>query len=282
MNDLTEIILGIGRLKPIPQVVNKILEVQQDPESGMEELIRVISHDATTTANLLRAANSAYYARSQPVESVQQAVVFLGMDEIVALALMSNSATNLRKPQKGYGLQTGDLWSNGIASALISNELSEKLSLDNHHLIFTCALLKDIGKVVLEQYVAACAKEITKLVKQGEHSFEEAEKCIIGIDHAELGGMTAQVWQFSAEMVDIIRHHHQPAKAELAPKAAAVVHLSDAICMMVGIGAGLDGLAYRFDQHFIEAMGISEADLQEIISGIPEKMEEIENLIALN
>lgn len=280
MTDLTHIIKGIARLKPIPQVVNKILEIHQDPEGSTEDLARVISHDTMTTANLLKAANSAYYARSKPFESVQQAVVFLGMDEIVDLALMSNSSANLKQPQKGYGLKPGELWRNGLASALISRELSQTLNLENQHRVFTCALLKDIGKVVLEQYVAACAIEINKLVALGEHSFEEAEKSIIGIDHAELGAMTAQVWQFSSEMVDIIRHHHQPAKAELAPKETAVIHLSDTVCTMMGIGTGSDGLAHRFDQHSITAMGISDTDLQAIVAGIPEKIEEIEQLIA--
>jgi len=282
MTDLTHIIKGIARLKPIPQVVNKILEIQQDPESSMKDLTRVISHDTMTTANLLKAANSAFYARPKPFESVEQATVFLGMDEIVDLALMSNSAANLKRPQKGYGLKPGDLWRNGIASALIARELSQMLSLDNHHLIFTGALLKDIGKAVLEQYVAACAKEINTLVASGDHSFEEAEKCVIGIDHAELGAMAAQVWQFSPKMVEIIRHHHQPAKAELAPKETAVVHLSDTVCIMMGIGAGSDGLAHRFDQQLITDMGISDTDLQTIMAEIPDKIEEIEHLVAAN
>lgn len=282
MTDLKKIIKGIAKLKPVPRVVNKILEIHQDPDSSMSDLTRVISHDTMTTANLLKAANSAYYARSNPIESVQQAVVFLGMDEIVDLVLMSSSSDNLNRPHRGYGLEQGDLWRNGIVSALISRELSQKLELKNHHLVFTCALLKDIGKVVLEQYVAACAKEINTLVALGSHSFEEAEKCVIGIDHAELGAMTAQVWQFSPEMVEIIKYHHQPGESALAPKEAAVVHLSDAICLMMGIGTGLDGLAHRFDQRLIETMGISDTDLQEIMAGIPEKLAEVEAFIALN
>lgn len=282
MTDLRQIIKGIAGLKPMPRVVNKILAIQQDPDGSLEELGRVISHDTMTTANLLKAANSAFYGRSNPIESVQQAAVFLGMDEIVTLALMSNSGSNLKRPQGGYGLKHGDLWRNGIASALISRELSQKLALENSHLIFTSALLKDIGKVVLEQYVAECAKQINTLIAMGRHSFEEAEKQVIGIDHAELGAMTAQVWQFSPKMVDIIKYHHRPGECASAPIEAAVVHLSDVVCMMMGIGAGSDGLAHRFNQHLIESMGISDTDFQEIMAGIPEKLAEIESFMALH
>ncbi len=282
MTKIRHIIKSIAKLKPIPRVVNKILEIQQDPESSMEDLTRVISHDAMTTANLLKAANSAFYARSRPIESVQQAVVFLGMDEVVDLVLMSNTAANLKRPQKGYCLKSGDLWRNCLSAALISKELSFKMDMPNPHLIFTAALLKDIGKVILDQYVEASAKEIHELVKQENLSFEEAEKKVIGIDHAELGAMTAAVWRFSPEMVDIIKFHHQPADTDLAAKETAIVHLSDTLCMMMGIGTGSDGLAHRCNQELITALGLDDVDIQNIMAGFSEKQEEIENLVAMN
>ena len=282
MTQLETIIRGIARLKPIPRIVNKILAIQRDPGSSMEELAQVISHDAMTTANLLKAANSAYYARPRPFDSVQQAIVFLGMDEVVDLVLMSNSAGNLKRPQKGYGLKAGDLWRNSLASALISRELSLRLNLEDVHLAFTGALLKDIGKVILEQYVWRSADQISTLVEKNNLSFEEAEKRVIGIDHAELGALTAQVWRFSPEMVEIIQYHHRPGQAVLATRETAVVHLSDVICMMMGIGSGTDGLAYHFDQALIRKAGLTDKDLQEVIAGFALKIDTIENLIAMD
>lgn len=280
MKNIRNIVQEIVRLKPMPQIAHKIIEIQQDPDSSMDDLTKVVSHDAMTTANLLKAANTAYFARSKPVDSVQQAVVFLGMNEVVDLVLMSNSKKNLERAQKGYGLSTGDLWRNSVTSALISKTLSQKLGMANDHLAFTGALLKDIGKVVLEQYVAECAQEIMTLVEQQKCSFQEAEKVVIGIDHAELGAMTAEMWRFSPKMVDIIKHHHQPANATLAKQEALVVHLSDLLCMMMGIGTGFDGLAYRFDQLQIETIGLTDKDLQEIMAEFAVKMEEIDNLVS--
>lgn len=280
MTDLRAIIKDIAKLKPIPQVVNRILAIQQDPDSSMEDLAKVISHDAMTTANLLKAVNTAYYARSQPIDSVRQATVYLGMDEVVDLVLMSNSAANLKRPQRGYGLAAGELWRNSVASAITSRELSRTMNLGDTHLAFTGALLKDIGKVVLEEYVWAHAKEIRTLVQENHMSFPEAEKKILGIDHAELGAMTAEIWRFSPEMVELIRHHHRPGQAALARQETVIVHLSDMLCMMIGIGTGSDGLSYRFDHALIEKMGLSERDLQKIMVGISDKLGEIESLVA--
>jgi putative nucleotidyltransferase with HDIG domain len=280
MNTIGHIVQDISKLKPMPQVAHKILAICRDPDSGMDDLTNVVSHDAMTTANLLKAANSAFFSRSKPVDSVQQAVVFLGMDEVVDLVLMSNSAQNLKKAQKGYGLGSGDLWRNSVTSALISRMLSQKLGLANEHLVFTGALLKDVGKVVLEQYVADASQKILAQVEKEKCSFQEAEKAIIGIDHAELGAMTARVWQFSPEMVEIIKYHHQPAMASRARPETVVVHLSDLLCTMMGIGAGCDGLAYRIDQQQIESVGLTDRDIQEIIADVTLKIDEIDDLVS--
>jgi putative nucleotidyltransferase with HDIG domain len=280
MTDIQNIVKGIAGLKPISHVVNKIMAIVQDPESNMAQLAEVISFDAMATANLLKAANSAYYGCSKKFDSIRQAIVFLGMDEVVDLVLMTCSAENLKRPQKGYGVASGDLWRYSVASALLARKLAAAKSMANVHLIFTAALLKDIGKAVLEQYVGDSLQEIQALVSRGDCSFREAEKAVIGIDHAELGGMVARVWQFSPEMVEIIANHHQPGRAAQARDEAAIVYVADLLGMMMGINSGLDGLAYRFDRRILESMGMTAAELQIIIADFAGELQKVEELIA--
>ena len=124
MMDIQKIVKNISSLKPIPHVVNKIMAITQDPNSSMDELAEVISFDAMATANLLRAANSAYYGCSKKFDSIRQAIVFLGMEEVVDLVLMTCSAENLKRAQKGYGLAGGGLWRYSVASALLARKLA--------------------------------------------------------------------------------------------------------------------------------------------------------------
>lgn len=278
--DIQGIVKGIAGLKPIPHVVNKIMTIIQDPDCGMMDLTDVISFDAVATANLLKAANSAYYGCTQKFDAIHQAIVFLGMDEVVDLVLMTSCADNLKRPQKGYGLTAGDLWRFSVASALLARKLAVQKSMKDVHFIFTAALLKDIGKIVLEQYVGDSFQEINKQVSSGDCSFREAEKAVLGIDHAELGAMVARVWHFSPMMVDIIRNHHQPRQADMAKTETAIVHAGDMLCMMMGINKGIDGLAYRFDQETIASIGITDIDLQTIISESAEELQKVEELIS--
>lgn len=279
MSDIESILKDIDRLKPIPQVANKILAIIQNPDSAMADLSDIIVHDVAVTANLLKVANSAYFGLPRKFESAHQAIVFLGMDQVVDLVLMSSSSDNLKTAQEGYDLDAGELWRYSVSSALIARELAERKAIGDAHLVFTAALLKDIGKVVLSQYVADSFEKINALVTDQGYTFKEAEKEVIGIDHSELGGLVAKAWQFSPVMVEIIRNHHVPQDAAMGQTETYIVYLADTLCMMMGIGVGSDGLAYRFHKDAVKFLDLTERDFQEIMSSFGEKLQEVEDLM---
>jgi len=276
--DIGAIIGQIDTLRPIPQVAHKIMAAAKDPQSSMAAISDLIQYDQSLTANLLRAANSAYFGLSKKVESLHQAVVYLGTDKVVDLVLLGASSENFSMGQKGYDLEGGDLWRYSVSSALIARDLAEVTGGCDVHTVFTSGLLKDIGKVVLSQFVADSSEKINFLVSNHEFSFREAEKAVIGIDHAELGALIAKKWKFSDRMIDLIRHHHAPMEAE-SEMEASLVYLADILCMMIGIGVGSDGLAYRFHKEALEKTGFDDKDLQSIIAGFGEKISHVEELI---
>ncbi len=279
MDNVKAIINKIERLKPVPQVAHKVMSIAEDPDSSMGDLAEVIRYDPAFTANLLKVANSAYFGRPGKFESIHQTTVFLGMSQVVDIVLLASSAQNLKIAQKGYGLDEGELWKYSVSSALIARDLAEMKNAEGKHLIFTAALIKDIGKVVLNQYVHDSFEKIHALVTEKGYTFREAEEEIIGIDHAELGGMVAESWKFSPKMVEIIKNHHNPQASAISGFESSIVYMADTICMMMGIGGGSDGLAYRFHQEAIDGLDITEKDMQEIIAGFGEKAEQMESLV---
>ena len=153
------------------------------------------------------------------------------------------------------------------------------LSMENKNTIFTAALLKDIGKTVLDRFVLDSFEKISSLVINEGLTFREAEKKIIGVDHTELGAMIAKMWKFSPKMVKIIRHHHLTDISMVKDKDIAVVYLADCICMMVGIGVGADGMAYRFNEQVMRELGMDPDDISKIISRFAAHMKEVEDLL---
>jgi len=282
MKKIEEIIEKIDMLKPVSYIGDKIMDIVSNPDSSLTELVDIVKYDQGMTANLLKICNSAYFGLAKEITSVKQAVAFLGLDKVASLIMMGNSAENFREAQEGYDLTKGELWRYSVSSALMAQDLAEKRSLNNSSLIFTAALLKDIGKVILNTYVKDSLEAINKKVQDNGLTFLDAEKDVIGIDHAELGARVAERWNFSPAMVNIIRNHHHPDKGPEEDLTIPLIYLADCICMMMGKGVGSDGLAYSYYQDVVDRLHFSEIDLQKTIVSFSDKIEEIEEMVVLS
>lgn len=281
MNSMKFLINEIDKLKPASHVLNKVMELMNDSQRSSSELSEVIVYDPALTANILKACNSAYFGLKTKIDSIQHAITFLGMEEIAELVLLCGCSDEMLQKQEGYDLRKGELWRASVSSAIIARDIAKNNSLNEEHFIFTAALLKDIGKIVLNQYVAGSLERINELVFDQGYSFIEAEKDILGIDHAELGAIIARRWQFSDKMVEVIHQHHLSEEPAKNIQETTIVYLSDIICMMMGIGVGSDGLAYNFHKEAFEQLGLSDQDIQKIILNFAEKIEKVEALISL-
>jgi len=282
MERIERIIEEISELRPVSEIGNRVADITSNPNSSLTELVDIIKYDHAITANLLRICNSAYFGLKKKIASIKQAVAYLGLNKVASLVVLGNSADNFKKAQRGYDLNEGELWKYSVSSALIAEDLAEKKRLNNISFIFTSALLKDIGKVILSTYVKDSFEDINKAVQNRGLTFIDAEREVIGIDHAELGARVAEKWNFDSHMVDIIRNHHDPDKAPPDDLSIPVVYLADSICMMIGIGVGSDGLAYRYHQDIVDRLNFSDIDLQETIANFWGKIKAVEELINLS
>lgn len=282
MIDIKEIINKIDTLKPIPPVATQILALAEDVNSSVSEIADLITHDPAITANVLRMCNSAYFGMRRKVESVNDAIILLGLDHIIDLVLMDSISHNFRYDHDGYGLGEGELWRHAVLSSYVANILTETHGRGaRKHLVFTAALVKDIGKLILGRFVAFSFEKINILVHSQGYSFNEAEKEIIGMNHEELGALMGQKWRFSEKLIYMIRHHHLSDPSAREDSETAMVYLADTVCMMMGMGTGVDGLAYRFYSDVLQRLNLTAEDLQAVIAETSENRENIESLLDL-
>jgi putative nucleotidyltransferase with HDIG domain len=282
MTNIEDIISGIDTLTPIPPVAAQIMALAEDENSSMSDISDLIIHDPSITASLLKICNSAFFGLARKVESVRDAITLLGLDQIVELVLLNTTAGNFKDEPDGYGLGEGELWHHAVYSAHIAKILAENYGLANKkHLIFTAALLKDIGKLVMGRYVAFSYEKINILVESKGYSFNEAEKEVIGMNHEELGAMVGQKWRFGKKLIYMIRNHHMSEEGSRNDVETAMVYLADIVCMMMGYGTGVDGLAYRFYSDVLDRMKITDQDLQKIMFDSGKGRRKIQTLLNL-
>ncbi len=282
MTNIEDIISGIDTLTPIPPVAAQIMALAEDENSSMSDISDLIIHDPSITASLLKICNSAYFGLARKVDAVRDAITLLGLDQIVELVLLNTTAENFKDDPDGYGLGEGELWHHAVLSAHVAKTLAENYGVANkRHLIFTAALLKDIGKLIMGRYVAFSYEKINILVESKSYSFNEAEKEVIGMNHEELGALVGQKWRFGKKLIYIIRNHHMSEEASRNDVETSLVYLADIICMMMGFGTGVDGLAYRFYSDVLDRMKLTDQDLQKIILDAGEGRQKIQMLLNL-
>ena len=282
MTSLNGILEQIDLLAPIPAIASQIMTKSDDPDISLAEIADLIANDPALTANLLKICNSAYFSLPRKVESVKDAVAWVGLDQIVELVLTNSVSVSFNKGLEGYGLGEGELWRHAVTSAYIAKSLAQRYGASqNKHLIYTAALLKDIGKLILGRFVAFSFEKINILVHSQGYSFNDAEKNIIGMNHEELGAMVGQKWAFSEKLIYMIRHHHLTNESARQDPETTLIYLADIICMMMGICTGTDGLSYRFYGDVLKRINLSEKDLQGIIAETSENQQKIEHLLKL-
>jgi HD-like signal output (HDOD) protein len=282
MTAIREIIAQIDQLTPVPPIATQIMVLAQDPDSSMTRIAELILSDPAITANLIKTCNSAYLGLNRKVDSVQDAIVYVGLDHVVQLVLLSSVAQTFSKAPEGYGLGEGELWRHAVSSAHVAKILAAKFGLSRKkHTLYTAALLKDIGKLILGRFVAFSFEQINILVNCKGFSFNDAEREIIGMNHEELGALVGQKWCFSDKLTYIIGHHHLSDESAREDLETSLVYLADIVCMLMGVCTGADGLSYRFYGDVLNRLKLSEKDLQGVIAEAGEEQRNVEHLLSL-
>jgi putative nucleotidyltransferase with HDIG domain len=280
---IENILKKIKNLPPFPEVYRKAIQLLQDPEISVDKLIEVIQYDQAITANVLRMCNSAYYRPSKKkIHSLREGLVLLGNKQLKEIISRSTIVKFYQNESKGYDLGRGELWKSAISSALISQLICKLIGKAEYSAIFTTTLLHDIGKVILNDFVWEENQRIFQLVQAKGYSFEEAEKKILGIDHAEVGAKIAELWHFPEDMIRAIRLHHTPEIAPEDDNMTPIVYLSDVITLTMGIGVGSDGLCYRANESIMKRFAVTSRDLQKIMMDFYEAYSGVQNILNLD
>lgn len=272
---------SMTRLPAFPATIHKVMGLINNPDSSLTELVDVIRLDQSITANILRMCNSAYFGLRHKVDNVHDAIMYLGRQNIVR-AVMAAGTSRFFKSTPGYEAEARELWEHAVGTALLAQILARKISRREDSSLFTAAILHDIGKIVLGEFVKDKYAEIKKLVAEQSRSFLEAEEKVLGMNHATLGGVIAAHWKFPEDIRDAIAFHHRPdrlqGKTDLMPW---VIHLADQGCLMLGIGRGADGLAYDGLDGALGKLGLAQPDFEEALAQLVKEMDNAREMIGI-
>jgi diguanylate cyclase (GGDEF)-like protein len=190
-----------------PGVASHIIELARDPEIEMGKVAKVLSLDSALSSKVLRIANSPLYAQRRKSENLRQALVVLGLNATLTLALSFSLVKTLRAG-KVNGIDYPLYWRRALVAATAARALADALRQPMAEEIFLAALLQDVGILALDQALPDLYRGAGS--DQRDHrGLAEIEKRRLNADHAEIGAWLMKNWNLPPRLYRAIEHSHR-------------------------------------------------------------------------
>ena len=287
LNDLVALV-EVSHVASIKGTLTGILSLINDPTATSRELKSIIQLDPPLVAKILCVANSPYYASSRTISAIDQALIWIGFDELKEIVLTQKMSELYRGNRKDAGACFRErLWRHSLGVALIAKAIFRREFGERGNNAYAAGLMHDLGVIVEDQFMH---DKLHPLLCQETRPDEEAnekgiesslvffERSAFGFDHCMVGGELARRWGFPEELVEAIGFHHFPEKAspELQ-KFVKTIFIAD--CLMVERSCGHDERSFSEKELFERYCGeldLSRFALASIMESAMESLEEIQ------
>jgi putative nucleotidyltransferase with HDIG domain len=262
----------ISGLPTLPTVISKMIELVDNPRTDTKTLAKLISHDQSLTARILKLANSAYYGFSREISTVDTAIIVMGFNAVKEMGLSLSVFDTFKNIGSIDSFDVNKYWEHSVACGVAAKHMAKEFHLPEPGEVFVAGLLHDIGKMIIIQYLPNEFNEINSLMVEKDIDYSEAELEVIGITHGEIGALIAERWHLPKRISTCIRHHHTPQNAPNYTQEAAVIELSDMICHRVRIGNDNHRLSYEPEEEIVALLGDNVSFTNDDIISIQEEL----------
>ena len=279
----TRIILSkLHELPALPEKCTRLEALMNDPKSSFADMTRLIETDVGLASKVLKLANSAHYSIAGGVQSLEKAVVYLGMTTIYQMVLCMQSQQILGSRGKGV---PQFLAGHSLAVAMVAKYISSILGIMLPDRAFSAGLLHDFGRVAIHVLLPEATAKYSQAISQGAIHSLELEHEILGLDHQQVGLELAKHWKYPKGLAVVISQHHGvgPEVCDRAEEeyrlVSDIVAVADAWCWYTD-WPGLDcGDLMDLDPVRLERIGLDSQPgaqhregLSDLLSSLPESL----------
>lgn len=245
MNPVTHEILTkrarqLGNLPAMPKALRTLNDKLSAPvnEVDVDKLVRTISYDKSLVAQCLRMANSALYRQRSDVNTVSEAVLTLGIlrirDSVYSCTFTRMfTSLNFIVPKEVF-------WRHALATALLSQSLSENCAEHENENIYVAGLVHDIGILINALLFPEDFQDVMREAVTERSLISAVEQRVLGFTHAESGRILADAWKLPLEVSEAIEFQHCAHPQLPLNECAFFVHLADQLCLPSNLGYGYE------------------------------------------
>jgi len=265
---MKKIVKASKALPPMPQIIAKATEVLSSDKANFKEVGEVLATDQAMATRVLKLANSAYYGRTVPVSSVQQASALLGFQTLLELITVVSTSKMMGKRLEGYSIEADDVWRHSLLVAMGAKLIAQKKRPELVNDAFNAGLIHDSGMLILDDYVVEKRQMFDQILSQGK-SIQDAEKQIFGFNHGEIASDFFQRWKLPETQLHAIRYHHEPSRSE-GDMLSYILHVADDIANREHTERN-----FVFDPKALDVIGLTPEEMEAMTEEIKEAVTNI-------
>jgi HD-like signal output (HDOD) protein len=183
-----------------PQSLVQLSLLLAEDDINLQAVASLIETDMALAAAVLKAVNSSLYGLKGRVQSVHQAITYLGMREVAGITYeMGLRAAFPPAPE------LEPLWERAGKRGLLMGRLAVRLSLDAWA-AHSAGLFEECGKAVLFRHATDHYRAMLRAA-ESDTELATLEHAGFGVSHDALGAALCESWGLGPAAVASVRHH---------------------------------------------------------------------------
>ncbi|MBF0474604.1 MAG: HDOD domain-containing protein [Deltaproteobacteria bacterium] len=243
-----------------PPVAAKVQETINQGNFQIQNLSRLIMIDQSLTCQVLREANSGFFAGLRRVTSLDEAITRLGSNRMSAMLEASIKKNVYISPDQKINVLMLDLWRHSLTCALASRWLAEKAdypAMANE--AFVAGLLHDVGKLFLLRVM----EEIRMTDELHSDLSKELIIEVLQTQHTLQGYNLLSRWNLPEKYCHVVRDHHDE-NFDATDVLIIMLRLVDLTCQKLGVGLINDPTIVLANSNEAHVGGFNEVMLAEL------------------
>lgn len=229
----TKLLACLKRLPSLPAVATDLLRSFDDPNADVESLVRKMALDPALSADALRLANSSFYGLRGKVSNLHDAILVLGLRQLRTVVVTAAVIKTLHPGSACCNLSS--FWRHSLGVALSARQLALETG-EPAELAYLAGLLHDIGRLALACCFPDAVCEADSYRSRHDCHRFEAERDVLGLDHADAGRTITERWHFPPAIQEAVAAHHAPEHVH-GDSLAGLVHVADVMAHALDLSA---------------------------------------------
>ncbi len=209
-DEILQVLRKIDVLPTFPTVMAEVIGVIDDPMSSAADLAK--SMDPSMASEVLRMANTAYFGtRSfRNITSIEHAIAIIGLEHLSQIILHMPFLSMMN----GSGeIDREKFIRHSMICAIASKVVSQTVHMGDQHAVYIGGLMHDIGTIIIYRYFNAEWKMISRIVREKNYTWVQAEEEVLSCDHGMVGACLLTMWNIPQSVTDGVMYHHFPGNA---------------------------------------------------------------------